>query len=105
MTHIVEDLIDGTKLQHLIITPSGNGEENMMRMTPTVIAIHYLDTTGQWEKIGVDRRSHALSQITKGKASSHSGFVLPPTDAICLLIHSSYILAEFRAQMKDAEPV
>ncbi|XP_078242739.1 A.superbus venom factor 1 isoform X2 [Pogona vitticeps] len=66
VTHIVEDLIDGTKLQHLIITPSGNGEENMMRMTPTVIATHYLDTTGQWEKIGVDRRSHALSQIMKG---------------------------------------
>nr|XP_020634390.1 A.superbus venom factor 1-like [Pogona vitticeps] len=40
----------------------------MMRMTPTVIATHYLDTTGQWEKIGVDRRTVAISQITKGYA-------------------------------------
>uniref|UniRef100_A0ABM5FQG1 A.superbus venom factor 1-like n=1 Tax=Pogona vitticeps TaxID=103695 RepID=A0ABM5FQG1_9SAUR len=68
VAHIVEDSIDGTKLQHLIITPSGNGEENMMRMTPTVIATHYLDTTGQWEKIGVDRRTVAIIQITKGYA-------------------------------------
>ncbi|XP_072847647.2 A.superbus venom factor 1 [Pogona vitticeps] len=66
VAQIVEDSIDGTNLEHLIITPSGCGEQNMIRMTPTVIATHYLDATGQWEKLGVDRRSHALSQITKG---------------------------------------
>nr|XP_020634230.1 LOW QUALITY PROTEIN: A.superbus venom factor 1-like [Pogona vitticeps] len=66
VAQIVEDSIDGTNLEHLIITPSGCGEQNMIRMTPTVIATHYLDATGQWEKLGVDRRNHALSQITKG---------------------------------------
>ncbi|XP_072847649.2 A.superbus venom factor 1 isoform X1 [Pogona vitticeps] len=68
VAHIVEDSIDGTNLKHLIITPSGCGEQNMITMTPSVIATHYLDTTGQWEKIGVDRRAVALNQIMQGYA-------------------------------------
>ncbi|KAJ7317128.1 hypothetical protein JRQ81_003290 [Phrynocephalus forsythii] len=65
---IIEDSIDGSHLGHLIITPSGCGEQNMIKMTPTVIATHYLDTTGQWEKIGVDRRADAINKIMKGYA-------------------------------------
>uniref|UniRef100_A0ABM5FQH8 Complement C3 n=1 Tax=Pogona vitticeps TaxID=103695 RepID=A0ABM5FQH8_9SAUR len=68
VAQIVEDSIDGTNLKHLIITPSGCGEQNMITMTPAVIATYYLDTTGQWEKIGVDRRVAAISQILKGYA-------------------------------------
>uniref|UniRef100_A0A670KLM6 Complement C3 n=1 Tax=Podarcis muralis TaxID=64176 RepID=A0A670KLM6_PODMU len=66
VAHIVEDSIDGTKLKHLIVTPSGCGEQNMITMTPSVIATHYLDTTGQWEKLGMDRRSDAVNQIMQG---------------------------------------
>ncbi|XP_033029305.1 A.superbus venom factor 1-like isoform X1 [Lacerta agilis] len=66
VAQIVEDSIDGTKLKHLIVTPSGCGEQNMITMTPSVIATHYLDTTGQWEKLGVDRRSDAVNQIMQG---------------------------------------
>uniref|UniRef100_A0A8D2LD97 Complement C3 n=1 Tax=Varanus komodoensis TaxID=61221 RepID=A0A8D2LD97_VARKO len=66
VAQIIEDSIDGTKLNHLIITPSGCGEQNMITMTPSVIATIYLDATGQWEKIGVDRRSVAVNQIMQG---------------------------------------
>ncbi|CAN0019716.1 unnamed protein product [Bubo scandiacus] len=63
---MVEKAIDGDKLKHLIVTPSGCGEQNMIGMTPTVIATHYLDSTLQWESLGVDRRTEAIELITKG---------------------------------------
>ncbi|XP_077185967.1 complement C3 [Paroedura picta] len=68
VAQIVEDSIDGANLKHLIVTPAGCGEQNMITMTPSVIATLYLDATGQWEKIGVERRSVAVSQIMKGYA-------------------------------------
>ncbi|XP_062454335.1 complement C3 [Rhea pennata] len=63
---IVEKAIDGANLKHLIVTPSGCGEQNMISMTPTVIATHYLDSTTQWDTLGVDRRSVAIDLIKKG---------------------------------------
>ncbi|XP_010151419.1 PREDICTED: LOW QUALITY PROTEIN: venom factor-like, partial [Eurypyga helias] len=63
---MVEKAIDGTKLKHLIVTPAGCGEQNMIGMTPTVIATHYLDSTLQWESLGVDRRAEAINMIKKG---------------------------------------
>nr|XP_056717149.1 A.superbus venom factor 1-like [Euleptes europaea] len=66
VAQIVEDSIDGANLNHLIVTPSGCAEQNMIKMTPTVIATHYLDATKQWEKIGVERRSDAIKQIMQG---------------------------------------
>ncbi|XP_075381978.1 complement C3 [Mycteria americana] len=63
---MVEKAIDGDKLKHLITTPSGCGEQNMIGMTPTVIATHYLDNTLQWESLGVDRRTEAIGLIKKG---------------------------------------
>ncbi|KAL8164556.1 UNVERIFIED_CONTAM: hypothetical protein K2H54_053398, partial [Gekko kuhli] len=66
VAQIVEDSVDGANLDHLIITPSGCGEQNMIRMTPTVIATLYLDATRQWEKLGVDRRAVAVQQIMRG---------------------------------------
>ncbi|XP_053155967.1 venom factor-like isoform X1 [Hemicordylus capensis] len=68
VAQLIEDSIDGTNLKHLIVTPSGCGEQNMITMTPSVIATHYLDNTGQWEKFGVNRRSDAINQILKGYA-------------------------------------
>ncbi|KAM9101776.1 complement C3-like isoform 1-T2 [Sarcophilus harrisii] len=66
VAQMVEDAIDGDKLKHLIVTPSGCGEQNMIGMTPTVIAVHYLDATEQWEKLGVEKRLQALELIKKG---------------------------------------
>ncbi|KAG9467796.1 hypothetical protein GDO78_014281 [Eleutherodactylus coqui] len=62
----LENSIDGAKLKDLIMVPSGCGEQNMMSMTPTVIATHYLDVTNQWEKIGVQRRDEAIKNINLG---------------------------------------
>nr|KAF6297422.1 complement C3 [Pipistrellus kuhlii] len=63
---MAEDAIDGERLKHLIVTPSGCGEQNMIRMTPTVIAVHYLDHTEQWDKFGIDKRQEALELIKRG---------------------------------------
>ncbi|NXE85500.1 VCO31 factor, partial [Cochlearius cochlearius] len=63
---MVEKAIDGEKLKHLIVTPAGCGEQNMVGMTPTVIATHYLDSTLQWESVGLHRRTEAIALIKKG---------------------------------------
>ncbi|XP_072254991.1 complement C3-like [Pyxicephalus adspersus] len=62
----LENSIDGAKLKHLIMVPSGCGEQIMMSMTPTVIATRYLDVTNQWERIGVERRAEAIKNIEQG---------------------------------------
>ncbi|XP_044129389.1 complement C3-like [Bufo gargarizans] len=62
----LENSIDGAKLKNLITVPSGCGEQNMMSMTPTVIATHYLDVTNQWVKIGLERRDEAIKNINQG---------------------------------------
>ncbi|CAN8174236.1 unnamed protein product [Coccothraustes coccothraustes] len=85
---IVEKAIDGAKLKHLIVTPSGCGEQNMISMTPTVIAVHYLDNTLQWENFGIDRRAGAIELIRKGYTqqlafrkpdSSYAAFIARPS--------------------------
>uniref|UniRef100_A0A8D2DWE0 Complement C3 n=1 Tax=Sciurus vulgaris TaxID=55149 RepID=A0A8D2DWE0_SCIVU len=66
VAQMAEDAVDGDRLKHLIVTPSGCGEQNMIGMTPTVIAVHYLDQTEQWEKFGFEKRQEALELIKKG---------------------------------------
>uniref|UniRef100_A0A8B9NIA3 Complement C3 n=1 Tax=Accipiter nisus TaxID=211598 RepID=A0A8B9NIA3_9AVES len=65
---MVEKAIDGEKLKHLIVTPAGCGEQNMIGLTPTVIATHYLDSTLQWENLGLQRRTEAIDLIRKGRS-------------------------------------
>ncbi|XP_075758421.1 complement C3 isoform X1 [Pelodiscus sinensis] len=79
MAQLLENSIDGAKLGHLIVVPSGCGEQNMISLTPTVIATHFLDNTNQWDRIGVDQRTEAIQLIRKGytqqlayKKSDHS---------------------------------
>ncbi|XP_058513897.1 complement C3-like [Ochotona princeps] len=66
VAQMTEDAVDGERLKHLIVTPSGCGEQNMISMTPTVIAVHYLDLTEQWEKYPLGKRDEALELIKKG---------------------------------------
>ncbi|KAM3926794.1 venom factor-like [Leptodactylus fuscus] len=66
ISQLVENAIDGSKLNSLIIVPDGCAEQNMESMTPVVIATHYLDKTNQWEQIGLHRREVALWNIKKG---------------------------------------
>ncbi|KAB0392450.1 hypothetical protein E2I00_011290, partial [Balaenoptera physalus] len=77
VAQMTEDAINGERLKHLIQTPSGCGEQNMISMTPTVIAVHYLDNTEQWEKFGLEKRQEALELIKKGRQLAHA--LYPPT--------------------------
>ncbi|KAH0628762.1 hypothetical protein JD844_010257 [Phrynosoma platyrhinos] len=61
----IENSIDGANLKDLIQVPSGCGEQNMIGLTPTVIATQYLDKTNQWERVGLERRSEAINLIRK----------------------------------------
>ncbi|XP_026068420.1 complement C3-like [Carassius auratus] len=62
----VEQAISGDFMGRLIVQPSGSGEENMIRMTLPVIATHYLDSTSQWETVGMERRNEAVNYINTG---------------------------------------
>ncbi|KAM4749199.1 complement C3-like [Rhinophrynus dorsalis] len=66
ISEMVKDAIDGAKLDPLIIMPSGCSEQNIKGMTLVVIATHYLDSTNQWEQVGLQRRQQALENIEKG---------------------------------------
>ncbi|XP_067260267.1 complement C3-like [Chanodichthys erythropterus] len=66
ISQVVEQSISGDIMGRLIVKPGGCGEQNMIRMTLPVIATHYLDSTNQWEAVGIDRRSEAINHIDTG---------------------------------------
>ncbi|XP_044134686.1 complement C3 [Bufo gargarizans] len=66
ISQMVENAIDGSNMNTLIVIPRGCGEQNMITMTPSVIATFYLDATNQWERIGENRRSEAIKNIKQG---------------------------------------
>ncbi|KAL0202410.1 hypothetical protein M9458_000428, partial [Cirrhinus mrigala] len=63
ITQTVEQAINGDFMGRLIIQPTGSGEENMIIMTLPVIATHYLDSTNQWDTVGMERRNEAIKHI------------------------------------------
>uniref|UniRef100_A0A672K5S5 Complement C3-like n=1 Tax=Sinocyclocheilus grahami TaxID=75366 RepID=A0A672K5S5_SINGR len=66
ITQTVEQAINGSFMGRLIVQPSANGESNMIRMTLPLIATHYLDSTNQWETVGMERRNEAIKHINTG---------------------------------------
>ncbi|KAL1281211.1 hypothetical protein QQF64_000014 [Cirrhinus molitorella] len=66
VSQTVEQAISGNFMGRLIIQPGGCGEQIMIGMTLPVIATHYLDSTKQWEAVGIDRRSEAINHISTG---------------------------------------
>uniref|UniRef100_A0A8C7QUH1 Anaphylatoxin-like domain-containing protein n=1 Tax=Oncorhynchus mykiss TaxID=8022 RepID=A0A8C7QUH1_ONCMY len=62
----IEAAISGSPLGDLLRQPGGCGEQNMIGMTLPLIATHYLDTTKQWDKVGLERRNQAVSYIQRG---------------------------------------
>ncbi|XP_036383892.1 complement C3-like isoform X1 [Megalops cyprinoides] len=66
LSQTIQAAISGQPMGSLITQPTGCGEQNMITMTKPVVATHYLDRTGQWDKVGVDRRAKAIKYITKG---------------------------------------
>ncbi|KAL7988330.1 hypothetical protein Chor_007249 [Crotalus horridus] len=110
VAQLIENSIDGSKLNHLIITPYGCGEQNMMHMTAPVIATYYLDTTGQWETLGVDRRAEAVQQIKKGyaqqlvyKKADHSYSAFPKRDSSSWL--TAYVVKVFALAAKIVKDI
>uniref|UniRef100_A0A672KAN4 Complement C3-like n=1 Tax=Sinocyclocheilus grahami TaxID=75366 RepID=A0A672KAN4_SINGR len=62
----VEQAISGDFMGRLIVQPTGCGEQNMIYMTLPLIATHYLDSTNQWDTVGMDRRNEAVNHIRTG---------------------------------------
>ncbi|XP_056621692.1 complement C3-like isoform X2 [Triplophysa dalaica] len=66
LSALVEQAIGGGVMSQFIVQPRGNGEEIMILMTLPLIAAHYLDSTNQWDAVGVDRRNEAINHINTG---------------------------------------
>uniref|UniRef100_A0A3B4DIT8 Anaphylatoxin-like domain-containing protein n=1 Tax=Pygocentrus nattereri TaxID=42514 RepID=A0A3B4DIT8_PYGNA len=66
VSQTIEQAISGDFMGRLIVQPGGCGEQTMIYMTLPLIATHYLDTTKQWEKVGMDRRAEAVKHIQTG---------------------------------------
>ncbi|KAF4118189.1 complement C3 [Onychostoma macrolepis] len=66
ITRTVEQAISGHFMGQLIVQPLGCGEQNMIYVTLPLIATHYLDSTKQWEAVGMERRNEAVKHINTG---------------------------------------
>ncbi|XP_051992809.1 complement C3-like [Xyrauchen texanus] len=66
ITQTVEQAISGDFMGRLIVQPHGCGEQTMIKMTLPLIATHYLDSTNQWEAVGMHRRDEAIKHINTG---------------------------------------
>ncbi|KAM9455089.1 complement C3-like isoform 2-T2 [Clarias gariepinus] len=68
VSQTIEQAISGDFMGRLIVQPTGSGEETMIYMTLPLTATHYLDTTKQWEAVGLQRHSEAVQHIQTGYA-------------------------------------
>ncbi|GAA6085525.1 complement C3-like, partial [Tachysurus ichikawai] len=66
VSQTIEQVISGEFMGRLIVQPHGCGEQNMIFMTLPLIATHYLDTTSQWERVGLHQRNEAIKHIQTG---------------------------------------
>ncbi|XP_056311798.1 complement C3-like isoform X2 [Danio aesculapii] len=62
----MEQAISGSFMGAFIIRPQGDAEANIIITTLAVIATHYLDSTNQWDTVGVKRRDEAIGHIKTG---------------------------------------
>ncbi|KAI4889080.1 hypothetical protein NFI96_023395, partial [Prochilodus magdalenae] len=66
VSQTIEQAISGDFMGRLIVQPHGCGEQTMIFMTLPLIATHYLDTTKQWDKVGMQRRAEAVKHVQTG---------------------------------------
>lgn len=66
----IDNSISEDSLASLIRMPGGCVEQNLASITLPLIATLYLERTGNWESVGVDRKAEALQYIRKGKQVS-----------------------------------
>ncbi|KAJ8283257.1 hypothetical protein COCON_G00021070 [Conger conger] len=62
----IDNSISADALGALIRMPGGCVEQNLATITLPLIATHHLDKTLQWESVGVQRRTEALTYIKRG---------------------------------------
>ncbi|TRY97834.1 hypothetical protein DNTS_014966 [Danionella cerebrum] len=66
MADSIDNSINDDSLASLIRMPGGCVEQNLARMTFPLITTHYLDRSGDWDTVGIDRREEAIKYIQKG---------------------------------------
>ncbi|XP_060767191.1 complement C3-like [Neoarius graeffei] len=62
----IDNSINKDSLAALIRMPGGCVEQNLASITLPLIATHYLDSSSQWDSVGLQRRQEAISYIKKG---------------------------------------
>lgn len=62
---ILGALTPGEKWQ-LLRVPTGCPEQTLSKLAPVVILTRYLDTAGQWGKVGVELREEVIQNIVRG---------------------------------------
>ncbi len=62
----IDNSIKKDSLAALIRMPGGCVEQNLARITLPLIATHYLDRSGNWDAVGIDRRQEAIKYIQTG---------------------------------------
>ncbi|XP_061008141.1 complement C3-like [Dama dama] len=55
-----------SEMWRLLRIPSGCPEQTLSSLTPVVILTRYLDTTGQWDKVGVELRQQVMKNLASG---------------------------------------
>lgn len=72
----VENSISDDPLAKLIRMPGGCVEQNLATITLPLITALYLERTGGWETVGVDKKADALGYIKKGQRLTASQLIL-----------------------------
>lgn len=54
----------------LLRVPTGCPEQTLSSLAPVIILTHYLDTTGNWGKVGVELREQVIKNIVSGEKGS-----------------------------------
>lgn len=81
LAHLTGDILGETivgsltprEKQLLLSIPTGCPEQTLSSLTPVIILTRYLDTTGQWGKVGVEHRDQVMKNIVSGECGSPPG--------------------------------
>lgn len=77
-------------MARLIRMPGGCVEQNLATITLPLITALYLERTGGWETVGVDKKAEALGYIKKGQRQSGIQLMLK-----IFVSFKKYILSNF----------
>lgn len=71
----IDNSISEDSLASLIRMPGGCVEQNLATITLPLIATLYLERTGNWESVGVERKAEALRYIRRGKREGKNTWI------------------------------